>query len=257
MNFHLRVSDAGFIEPLVFAVLSGAEVHVWRVRLDGERSIDGGAGLSDDERARAKRFRFEKDRARFLRGRFILRSILGRYLSIDPARIRFAYGCFGKPFLAQPTEPRIRFNLAHSENLALLVVARGCEVGVDVEKIRPEHAERDVAERFFSTREFEKLSRLPADLWPEAFFRCWTRKEAYIKAMGMGLSAPLQDFEVSLGPDEEPALLWHRTEPEQTSRWSLQELRPAAGYVGALAVEGRGWNLEWREWADSSARANL
>jgi 4'-phosphopantetheinyl transferase len=167
--------------------------------------------------------------------------------------MRFAYGPKGKPDLAPGSAVGgIRFNVAHAGGLALVAVTRGREVGVDLEQVRDVDVE-GIAERFFSAREVAALRRLPPAIRAEAFFRCWTRKEAYVKATGDGLSAGLEQFDVSLLPGDPAAMLAHRGDPSEVGRWSLRDLAPAPGYVGALAVEGRGYRARWRDWSAPSA----
>lgn len=233
--------------PPARLALERDDVHVWRAALDVElayiRRLEG--MLSEDERARADRFYFEKDRDRFVAAHGLLRSILGRYLELSPDHLQFVYGDYGKPALAgQSGVQGICFNMSHSEGLGLYVVTRGREVGIDVEHRRPNFATRDVAEKFFSPREVATLFGLPESLQSEAFFNCWTRKEAYIKARGMGLSLPLDQFDVSLVPGEPAALLHTSDDPMETSRWCLQELVPAPDYAAALAVAGSDWRLK-------------
>jgi len=207
--------------------------------------------LTLDERARARRFRFPRDRDRFIVARGVLRAILGRYLGVDPGRLRFRYSPYGKPALAGPFEDEgIRFNLAHSQGIALYAVSRGREVGIDVEYVRADLADERIAERFFSPREVATLRAVPAEQRREAFFHCWTRKEAYVKARGEGLSLPLDQFDVSLAPGEPAALLSTPGDPPEVTRWSLQALNPGPGYVAALAVEGNGWRLRCWQWTD-------
>lgn len=202
--------------------------------------------LSADESERAARFHFDRDRDRFTAARALLRAVLARYLRAEPASLRFAYGPRGKPSLAADASDDIaaapRFNLAHSHELALLAVARGREVGVDLEHVRADFATAEVAERFFSAREAAALRALPAGRpRVEAFYRCWTRKEAFIKATGEGLAFPLSAFTVSLAPEEPAALLDCDTDAQATQRWTLVNLEPGAGYLAAAAVAGRGW----------------
>ncbi|HEX7176360.1 MAG TPA: 4'-phosphopantetheinyl transferase superfamily protein [Pyrinomonadaceae bacterium] len=203
--------------------------------------------LSADEAERAARFHFARDRDRFTAARALLRAVLALYLRTEPARLRFTYGPHGKPALAGDAAggdaaAALRFNLAHSHELALVAVARAREVGVDVEHVRPDFATAEVAERFFSRREAEALRALPEGRERvEAFYRCWTRKEAYIKAKGEGLSFPLSSFTVSLAPGEPAALLGCDTDAGETERWTLVDLEPGADYFAAAAVEGRGW----------------
>ncbi len=166
-----------------------------------------------------------------------------------PDHLRFYYGPQGKPKLDKETAGEaLRFNVTHTQGLALYAVANGREVGIDVERIRPELVDGDFAERFFSPREVAALRMLPVGLRPEAFFNCWTRKEAYAKARGDGLSLPLKQFDVSLAPREPAALLSTKGDPLEAARWSLSALHPGPGYVAALAVEGHDWRLECRQW---------
>lgn len=243
--------------PPPVTALPGDEVHVWRARLDAspERVRSLLDLLAPDERERAVRFHFQRDHDRFTVARGLLRGILGGYLgsgpehsSLGPERLRFEYGAQGKPSLAAEHNPAgLRFNVSHSEGVALFAVTRGREVGVDVERVSARVSCEEIAGRFFSPREVEDLRALPPPLREAAFFNCWTRKEAYIKARGEGLSLPLDGFDVSLAPGEPAALLANRLDPEEVARWSLRELRPWPGFAAALAVEGRGWRLKcWR-----------
>jgi 4'-phosphopantetheinyl transferase len=200
--------------------------------------------LSADELARAERFRFRKDADRYTVARGLLRTILGQYLCRPPEQLRFRYGAMGKPELAADGgafDPR--FNLAHSRDLAVYAVTRGRRVGIDIEYIRAERADLRIAERFFSTREIAQLRALPLHAQREAFFACWTRKEAYLKAKGDGLALGLDRFDVSLAPGEPAALLATRDDASEAGRWSLCDLFPRAGYASALAVEGHDWRL--------------
>jgi 4'-phosphopantetheinyl transferase len=224
-------------------------VHVWQARLDQFAGQQGQMLdlLSADERERAERFHFAKDRRHFIAARVLLRTLLGRYLSLPPQRLSFSYSPYGKPALAGEGESRaLRFNVSHSYGLALYAVAREREVGVDVEYIRHDVVSDSIAEHFFSAREVATLRSLPAELQPRAFFNCWTRKEAFIKARGDGLSFPLDQFEVSLDPQEPAALVSIRSDRREASRWSLQALPVEEGYVAALAVKGHEWRLEHR-----------
>ena len=227
--------------------LDGATVHVWQARLDqfAEQQDRLLGLLSADERERAERFHFARDRSHFIVARGLLRTLLGRYLDSPPGRLSFSYGPYGKPTLSGEDDGRaLRFNVSHSHGVALYAVARGRAVGVDVEYVRDNMVGESIAERFFSAREVAALRALPAEVQPLAFFNCWTRKEAFIKARGEGLSFPLDQFEVSLNPKEPAALVSIRDDPREASRWSLQALPLEEGYVAALAVEGHDWRLE-------------
>lgn len=230
--------------------LDRATVHVWQARLD-QFAVRQGQMLellSADERERAARFHFAKDRRHFIVARALLRTLLARYLNLPPHHLSFSYGPYGKPALAGEGESRalLRFNVSHSHGVALYAVARERDVGVDVEYVRRDMVGESIAERFFSAREVAALRALPAEVQPQAFFNCWTRKEAFIKARGEGLSFPLDRFEVSLDPKEPAALVSVRDDPREASRWSLQALPVEEGYAAALAVEGHAWRLEQR-----------
>ena len=238
--------------------LESDEVHVWRARL-GVNAAQRQAlfqTLSADERARSARFHFPQDRERFVAARGILRALLARYLNADPSQLSFRYNPHGKPALAAFWDHAgIRFNLSHSEGLALYAVSRHREVGIDLEFIRPHLAQEPMAEGFFSPREVAMLRSLPAPIQPEAFFHCWTRKEAFLKALGQGLSISLDQFDVSLLPGEPAALLRTSWDPLAASRWSLQSLTPSPDYAAVLAVEGLEWQLHCWHWPEQSVEA--
>jgi 4'-phosphopantetheinyl transferase len=183
----------------------------------------------------------------------VLRDILSRYLGVPPSALVFRYSTYGKPALAAGFDAaRVCFNISHSHEMALFAVTCEREIGVDIEHLgRDIHAE-EIAEHFFSAHERASLRTLPAAAKHEAFFNCWTRKEAYIKAHGEGLSLPLDQFDVSLLPGEPAALLATRNDPWEARRWSLQALSPGSGYVAALAVEGQGWQLSCWHWGPPS-----
>ena len=241
----LSRASVPWTSPPAKLVLAARDVHVWRVALDEPREIVDRLRqfLSLDELARADRFHFDKDRRHFIVARGYLRTLLSRYLNIFPAEIRFTYAEHGKPELAASMAWELKFNLAHSGGLAAFAFTRVGEIGVDLEHIRPEFTGADIARRFFSAREVARLDRLPAAARPNAFFNCWTRKEAFIKAKGIGLSLALDQFDVTLAPDEPAALLRTRWDETEASRWSLQALDVGPGYVGAVAVESHGWEL--------------
>lgn len=184
--------------------------------------------LSHQERERALRYRFAEHRRQSILCRGTLREVLSRYLDISPAAIRFGYNRCGKPFVRGS---RVNFNLSHSGAWAMLAVTEGREVGIDIERIDPCFAQEQIPERFFSPREVEQLRALPAGEQTAAFFRCWTRKEAYIKARGLGLALALDSFDVSLRPDELPAL-------RRAGNWSIQSLQAPSGYAAAIVAEG-------------------
>lgn len=210
------------------------EVHVVTAAIDAVP--DGALGLlSEDERARAGRYRVEGARVRFVAARALLRRLLAGYLGGEPAGLAFTYGPHGKPDLAGAGD--LRFNLSHSGALAVCAVARGVELGVDVEQVRPLAYDR-VALRFFSRRETEALLALPPAQRAAGFFNAWTRKEALLKARGGGLTIALSGFTVSLAPGEPAALLEADWPAEDASRWRLFGLTMPEGYAGALAASG-------------------
>lgn len=216
-------------------------VDLWKIALtDPVPSLEYLSGLlSADETNRANRFVFERDRNKFIRTRGLLRIILGRYLEIGPELIEFRYEPGGKPRVADALNPfRLRFNVSHSAEIALIAVGFGRELGIDVEYIRPNVDVLEIATHFFSPREILELSGLPGNQQIHGFFNCWTRKEAFVKAIGLGLSFPLTAFDVSVRPGE-PATLT-RLEPnlcEQT-QWILWDVSPSDDYAAALAVDG-------------------
>lgn len=229
------------------------EIHVWRAALTLKASQVHALAqiLSPDEQARADRFQFQKDKVQYIATRGLLRVILGRYLDIEASQLLFCYNAYGKPALSNPpNDQRLRFNLSHSHGLSLYAVTRGREVGVDVERIEPDLVRTKVAEQFFSREEVKALRRLPRSLQPIGFFNCWTRKEAYIKARGEGLSLPLDQFDVSLVPGQPAALLYTHGDLEEASRWSLHDLAPGLGYAAAVAAEGHDWKIKCWQWVD-------
>jgi 4'-phosphopantetheinyl transferase len=245
-------------QPPETLILENTEVHVWRAALDQAMPQVQSllCTLTPGERARASRFHFHKDREHFIVARGLLRTILGRYLNVRPGRLRFRYSLYGKPSLAEEFGgDTLRFNVSHSRGLALYALTRDREIGVDLEYIDPDLAHEQIAERFFSPREVIMLRALPTDTQKEAFFNCWSRKEAYVKAVGDGLAIPLDQFDVSLAPQEPAQILSIRGDPQGAARWTLKRLMPAKGYVGALAIEGQLQHLMCWQWNPTSEEA--
>ena len=214
----------------------GDEIHIWAAALecDVETIRDLEAALSPDERARAERFHFARDRRRFVVARGLLRSLLGQYLQQTPAGLEFSYGPYGKPSLSGANAASgLSFNLAHSAELGVYAISRGRNLGVDVEGIKPESSGEDIARRYFSAGEVSDLQTLPPEARVEAFFNCWTRKEAYLKATGMGLQTPLDSFSVSLLPGEAARFL-----SGVEARWHLAAFHPAEGFAAAVVYDG-------------------
>lgn len=231
-------------------------IHVWLVTLDAPQSVVDALriNLSPDELERAAKFVFERHRHRFIVGRACLRILLGGYLGRPPAKLEFHYGPCGKPELAhRESQTGLRFNLAHSKSTALVGVASKQEIGIDVEHWRNMTDGKDIAERFFAREEIEQLNSLQPERWQQGFFACWTRKEAYIKARGEGLSVPLNEFAITVRADNRVAILHSDIDPKDVDRWSVQELQPGAECSAAVVVEGSGWSirqLRLPDWPD-------
>lgn len=220
------------------------QVHIWRFSIESldEHSDSFARTLSDDERTRAKHYHFLRDRTKFLVRRGMLRVILGRYLSVEPNRIQFDHGTYGKPRLASKFDSdRLEFNLAHSHNLAVYAFTRKRRIGIDLEKIQPLPNLEQISSQFFTSQESEKIQRLDGNARLLAFYHCWTRKEAYVKAIGNGLTHPLDQFQVSVEPTQPARLVRVKGQSQETARWSFKSFVPASGYVSALAVEGFDW----------------
>jgi 4'-phosphopantetheinyl transferase len=227
------------------------EVHLWSIDLTRHenRTQYYHQLLSPDEAERADRFYFEKHRMRFTRARATMRQILSRYVGVPPAELAFSYGAAGKPELSGDSEKSgIRFNLSHSGELALLAVTQKLAVGVDVELVDAKITGEDIAVRFFAAGEASRLRAMPPAERADGFFACWTRKEAYIKALGEGLSVPLDSFEVAFGPGIPASLLRVDVDPTQVRLWSMYDIEMAEGYRAALVVEGRGHRLRQLQW---------
>lgn len=214
------------------------ELHIWAVPLHGDPERFG-ALLNAAERQRLQRFHFADHRRRYQIGHGALRAILGGYLGTEPTAIEFKQGPRGKPYLAGHRETANGgpfFNLSHSGKLALIGVA-ATELGLDVEKVRHLESLTEIARKHFSPSEFAALDALTGDARELAFYRCWTRKEAYIKALGEGLSMPLDVFDVSLC--EEPKFLACRDGKEDPANWSLLDVSPGPEFVGAVAMRSK------------------
>ncbi len=219
------------VEPRTLE-LDESAVHVWAASLEvqvaGLRAL--GRHLSDDETKRALRLRTHRERALFIAARGILRELVGRYLGIEPRAVRFLYGPRGKPRIG---ESSLAINVSHAGGRAVFAFARGREIGVDIERVRRAFPCERIAEDFFSSAEVASLRALAPHERSAAFFRCWTRKEAYLKARGDGLAVDLRSFDVSL--DEPASLLREEYEP---GRFALYDLDPPPAHAAALAVEG-------------------
>lgn len=228
-------------------VPTDAEIHVWQVGL-ARSSIDGqrlAQTLAADEQARAERFRFPRDRDRFIVSRGTLRTLLGRYLTIAPEQVQFRYSNNGKPALASEfARFGLEFNLSHSEDLMVCAIAKQQQVGIDLEYLRPVADLENLTQRFFSPQEHAAIHALTGDRCLRSFFQHWTCKEAVLKAAGDGLMS-LSAIEVCLLG--ETALIHWGTEASP-STWSLQLFTPAPDYVAAVAVNAPARSLVLRQW---------
>ena len=230
-SWHYASQNAGNM------IMDNSEVHVWRASLDRNESMMFRIyqTLAPDERSRAAKFHFQKDRGRFVIRRGLLRAILGLYLDLEPGRLKFVYGPNGKPALASETGgDRLHFNLTHSQGLALFAVTYGRELGIDLEHLAPHVALEEIAETFFSSEEVKALSALPRNEQQRGILVSWTRKEAYLKATGDGLSVPLDEVQESSGLGYLPNILVTGQDGKQVSRWSIEPLAPGPEYVASL-----------------------
>lgn len=237
--------------PPAFSVgdLDSSTVHIWRADLDLSPA-DGQHCrqlLTADEIERADRFRFPHLRDHYTAARGILRILLSSYLGVTPQQVAISCTKWGKPYVDSSTS--LHFNLSHSNGWALYAFSRDREVGIDLEKINPAIDVHEIAAHFFSLSERRALQTLPAADQHSAFFACWTRKEAYIKAHGEGLSLPLSSFDVSIPPDDPPRLIANRLDPTQITRWHMEALHPQPGFMAAVVVEGRPLPLICRHYA--------
>ena len=238
-------SSAWSTPPDTLSLQSG-EVHVWRVDLEQTDAVIGQfqRTLDRDELERASRFHFERHRRAFIVGRGFLRDVLGRYLKTKPEVLEFSYSAYGKPALTgEYKDTRLRFNMSHSHEIGLLAITEDHHLGVDVEYMRADFATEDIARRYFSRCEVDVFNTIEKEEQVAAFFRCWTRKEAFIKATGRGLSQALDGFDVTLGPGVRAELL--RVEDDDASRWSLCDIDVGEDYAAALAVESRILNVRY------------
>lgn len=235
--------------------LATDEIHVWGASLGRAGESERLAGLlSADERDRADRFRFGRDRDRFVVARGLLRLLLGHYLGRDLTVLRFRLGAQGKPAMADdPVRNHLRFNLAHAGDLALFAIAREREVGVDLERIRPDVDLAAVAASF-TRGEQAALAATPVERRRSLFFAFWTHKEAYAKGVGRGLSLPFDNFEVRFENEGDAARPVVRDgDPLAHSRWTLCTLDVGSDFAAALAVVGSGWRLRCFRWPDTGA----
>lgn len=233
------VEFPGELAELRVPELVGGDIHLWQASPQERAGLLAhlNALLSADEVARRDRFRFENDRRDFAFARGMLRTVLAAYLETEPRELRFRYSEHGKPSLDSAVrETDLQFNLSHTQGAVLLGICRRRAIGVDVERVREDLRPREIASRFFSTAEQRDLFSLPETEQRRAFFRCWTRKEAFLKARGHGLSFPLAGFDVSIGVDESEVRLTTRPDPAGAKDWQILAASAPAGCEAAVAV---------------------
>jgi 4'-phosphopantetheinyl transferase len=221
-----------------------SSVQVWAVRLDdpGINFEDARQVLSSDEGERAARFRFERHRRRYLVAHIALHEILSRYLAVEPERLSFDLGANGKPRVVDALANGIEFNLSHSDEMALIAVSYGRELGVDIEQVREKFEFQEVAERFFTAKEVAALRSLPGELRRQAFYKCWTSKEAFLKAKGTGLSGALDEVDISSSDSEQVRIT------ASVAGWSLCAVQPIADYEAALVVANTPQAIQCYRW---------
>lgn len=224
--------------------LSDKELHVWRASLDLPPALLRriARALSADENERAGKFVIARARESFVAARGMLRQLLGMYLGLPPERIEFRYGPQGKPSLSEALNAKVSFSVSHSQGMGLFAFAGSGEVGVDIEEVKADFKGMQIASHFFSEIEAAGLAKLPAELADEAFFECWTGKEAYVKARGEGLTLALRDFHIGFVNGEQIL------RDEVGGEWSCYSLKPAPGFAGAVVASGEGWSLKYYEW---------
>jgi 4'-phosphopantetheinyl transferase len=227
--------NTGWALPPGQRSLADQDVHVWLIALDEAPWTlkECYAIMSQDEQERAAKFKFDQDRWRYVIAHTSLRRILSGYLGVRPSTLKFSTGPNGKPYLAlNPQALPIQFNLSHSNKVALLAVTLGREIGVDVEYVRQDFPFDEIAARFFTAREVAAIRKLPEHLRPEAFYKCWTSKEAFLKAKGIGLSGKLDEVNVFLAGDR------HVGVEGTIAGWTLAEVKLNSDYMAAVVVSG-------------------
>ncbi len=238
-------------KPAKFPVFEEGEIHIWRIPLVVGEYRPLMELLSEDEVRRGERFLFEKHREHYVVGRARMRRLLAAYTNNTARNVEFAYENLGKPKFADAIlHARFQFNFSNSSDRGLLAITRGRKVGVDLERVRSMKDRMQLARRYFAESEIQKLFALPEKQQSDAFFRCWTRKEAYLKAVGKGLTFPLRNVEVTLLENEPCRLLHINSSKEDASAWSLVSLRPFDGYLGALATPHGVDDFRLFDWSD-------
>jgi len=248
--------DSSWSIPPPQLTLSQGEIHIWCAELDCPQILVNGLFelLTCEEQRRAANFQFERDKNRFIAARGILRSIIGHYyLKSEPARVAFRSGLRGKPYLEPAFEDStLDFNQADSGGLALYAFARGHEIGIDIEYRRSLTDFMQIADSTFSAYEKQTLAGLPEEAIQTAFYNCWTRKEAFVKAIGEGLYFDLDKFDVTCRSDEPPMILRIDDSPVKAGKWRLTEINTIPGFAATLAYQGTASDLKYWKFSTNS-----
>lgn len=239
-----------------------AALHVYDMGLD-TASADIEAlrtHLSSRERAQAERFATPMLSRKYVLSHAGMRWVLAQYLGQSPSNVEYVFGQNGKPALAPSHATSLKFNLSHSGDKCLMAVSSTACVGIDVERVRHLEDWQAIAQRFFSVREESRLSALPRNLVEQAFFATWARKEAYIKALGLGLALDLSAFEVEVDPRAPASLLWALDETEGPDHWSMQDIDVGVEYRATVAVRAPSfdverWSVDWQRVVHETCRA--
>lgn len=238
--------------PDIFLSLSPGVVHVWRVHLDmsPRQAALYRSDLSEDERARAERYRLPHHQYQFISTRGILRNLIGHYVGIPPGTLGLGNNLQGKPSLTDSFHPSLQFNVSHTSGMALLAFAIEHAVGIDVEQIDRDVSDQDIATRYFSPREAAYLATLSPDKRTQEFLTYWTCKEAYLKMRGIGLSGGMAQCEIALDQDGLKATVLSTPEPNRGNGCSLFRINPGQAHIGALAVACHSVEVLYWDWKD-------
>src|SRR6266404_4687666 len=246
------VNSLSWLSTATPSALAENELHVWRAFLDVPPALLQRleSTLHANEKERAEKFLVPQTRERFVAARGILRELFAAYLGIDPEKVELRYGPQGKPSISSVHNSKTCFSVSHSQGMGVFAFANGCEVGADIEQIKAGFKGMEIASHFFSSEEIAALAKLPQELATEAFFGCWTKKEAYVKARGQGLSIPLRSFTVGFADSKQ--LL----RDETGAPWSCYALEPAPGFAGAVVAAGDNWSLKCWQWSAGAESLN-
>lgn len=225
--------------------INSGEIHIWSsaAAKDKHRLKEFSNFLSKDEVVRANKFRFEKDRSVYITAKYLLRNLLGNYLNLDPKELIFDYNEYDKPVYLNSAD--LNFNVSHSGNRIIIGFAKNLEIGADIEKIKADFDVLELAKNFFSKEEIKALTAMDENERFRAFYRCWTRKEAFIKAVGEGLSYPLDSFSVTMEDDLRAQFVKIDGIQESKMDWFLHSFVPEEGYISAFAINGTAQNIEF------------